>query len=41
MLDIIQDFYDEHPILFEIITLPFELFIGITIAFWIINLFSC
>lgn len=39
MLDIIQDFYERHPILFSIIVLPIELFIGITLAFLIMSLF--
>ena len=40
ILENIEEFYEGHPILFEIIVLPFELFIGIGLAFWIINLFS-
>lgn len=40
LLDLITDFYMEHPILFEIIIIPIELIIGITLAFLIMNLFG-
>lgn len=40
MLDIIEEFYEKHPILFQLITLPIEWFISITISFWIIKLFG-
>lgn len=36
-MDNIEDFYEEHPILFEIITLPIELLIGIPTGIWIAN----
>lgn len=38
LLELITEFYENHPILFEIIIIPFELFIGITLAFLIMNL---
>lgn len=38
MIDKIQDFYMNHPIIFEIITIPIELFVGITLAFLIMDL---
>jgi hypothetical protein len=38
LLELITDFYENHSILFEIIIIPFELIIGITLAFLIMNL---
>lgn len=32
MLNIIQSFYEKHPILFELITIPIEMLIGIPIG---------
>lgn len=37
--DILDFLYDGNPVLFEIIALPIELFVSITIAFWITGLF--
>lgn len=37
MLDIIEKFYEEHPILFDIIVVPIELFIGIPTGILIAN----
>ncbi len=38
LLELINDFNERHPIIFEIIVTLLELFVGIALALWIMNL---